>query len=188
MKNSIAKSRLHFIAVKALAAWLLFLTVARADPSPDAKEIAPPWRLQWGESSDQIEALLKGARATIVERRKTDDGEAWTVEGILQSSLRRTIFYFKTGMLIAVELQYQNANWDNNKYNDFMAQIRQRIAAQYGEGQLVARSKTPIEGNIMQTVVGYKWNESNSCLELFYFSAENATEIFRTISVHYKAY
>jgi len=188
MKNPIAKSRLHSIAVKALAALLLLLAAARANPAPDAKEIQPPWRLRWGESAEQIEPLLKGAKANIVERRKTDDGEAWTVEGILQASLRRTIFYFKAGMLISVELQYQDPSWDSNRYNDFMAQIRQRIAAQYGEGQLVARSKTPVEGNVMQTVVGYKWSQNNTSLELFYFSAENATEIYRTISVHYKAY
>jgi hypothetical protein len=40
----------------------------------------------------------------------------------------------------------------------------------------------------MQTVVGYKWNANNTAIQLFYFSAENATEIYRTISVHYKAY
>jgi hypothetical protein len=167
---------------------LLLLATARAEAGADAKEIQPPWRLRWGESSMQIGPLLKGAKATIVEKRKTDDGEAWTVEGLLQASLRRTIFYFKTDMLIGVELQYQDANWDNTKYNDFMAQIRQRIAGLYGEGQLVARSKTPVEGNVMQTVVGYKWSQSSTSLELFYFSAENATEIYRTISVHYKAY
>ncbi len=174
--------------MKALAALLLLVAAARAEPGPEAKEILPPWRMRWGETAEQIEPLLKGAKATVVEKRKTDDGEAWTVEGLLQPSLRRTIFYFKTGMLLGVELQYQDANWDNTKYNDFMAQIRQRIAAQYGEGQLVARSKTPVEGDVMQTVVGYKWSASNSSLELFYFSAENATEIYRTISVHYKAY
>ena len=182
-----AKSRLHFI-VGALAASFLLLAAARADPSPDAKDIQPPWRLRWGESAEQIEPLLKGAKANIVEKRKTDDGEAWTVEGLLQASLRRTIFYFKNGLLIAVELQYQDPSWDSARYNDFMAQIRQRIVAQYGEGQLVARSKEPMDGNVMQTVVGYKWSQSSTSLELFYFSAENATEIYRTISVHYKAY
>src|SRR5258708_23638702 len=118
--RAIEKSRLHFIAVKALAALLLFLVAARAEPGPDAKEIEPPWRLRWGESEEQIESLLKGAKANIVERRKTEDGEAWTVEGLLQASLRRTIFCFKTRMLIAVELQYQDPSWDNGRYYDFM--------------------------------------------------------------------
>jgi len=169
---------------------LLSLAVAaRAEPSPEPKDVQPPFPgMHWGEPSQVIEKLLKGARANIVDKTSTDDIEAWTVEGLVQASLRRTIFHFKTGMLIEVELQYQDPTWDDAKYNDFMGQIRQRIAGRYGEGQLIARSKTPAEGNVVQTVVGYKWSLTNTAIQLFYFSAENSTQIYRTISIHYKAY
>ncbi len=165
---------------------LAFIPTAAAAAPTD--EIKPPFGLQWGESSDHLETLLKGVKATIVEKRDMGDRVAWTVEGLTQAFLRRTIFYFKTGMLIEVELQYQNPQWDNMKYDEFMGQVRQRIEQKYGAGQLIARSKTPEDGNIMQTVVGYKWNQNNTAIQLFYFSAENATQIFRTVSVHYKTY
>jgi hypothetical protein len=38
----------------------------------------------------------------------------------------------------------------------------------------------------MQTLVGYKWDENNTAIQLFYFSAETATQSYRTVSVHYK--
>ncbi|SRR5579862_838016 len=169
---------------------LLFSGAAgRADDTQPTKDVQPPFPgMRWGEPSVAIEKLLKGARANIVEKRKNDSGDVWTVEGLVQASLRRTLFYFKDEMLVEVELQYQNADWDDAKYNDFMGQVRQRIAARYGEGQLIARSKSPQDGNVMQTIVGYKWSLTNTAIQLFYFSAENSTEIYRTISIHYKAY
>jgi hypothetical protein len=39
----------------------------------------------------------------------------------------------------------------------------------------------------MQTVVGYKWNQNNTSIELFYYSAQNGSNVFRTLSVHYKS-
>ncbi|MGC3989904.1 MAG: hypothetical protein QM796_09550 [Chthoniobacteraceae bacterium] len=45
---------------------------------------------------------------------------------------------------------------------------------------------TPDETGVTQTVVGYKWEENNTAIELFYFSAEKGDESFRTVSVHYR--
>jgi hypothetical protein len=122
-----------------------------------------------------------------VERRDVAGRDAWTVEGLVQASLKRTLFYFRGGQLVEVELQYQNADWDTYKYDDFMSQVRQRIEQKYGAGQVLARSKTP-EGDVVQTIVGYKWTQNSTAIELIYFCAENASQIYRTISVHYKAY
>jgi hypothetical protein len=57
----------------------------------------------------------------------------------------------------------------------------------YGVGQLIARTKLP-HGDVMQTLVGYKWNQDDTSIELFYFEAENAAQSFRTVSVHYRSY
>src|SRR5436309_571543 len=65
-----------------------------------AQEIKPPFSLHWGESSEHLEKLLKDARARIVEKRYVEGRTAWTVEGLVQSSLRRTLFYFKTDQLV----------------------------------------------------------------------------------------
>ncbi len=152
------------------------------------REIKPPFGLSWGETDERIEKLLKGAKATIVERRTLDDGRAaWTVEGLVQTGLRRTLFYFRRGELVEVELQYQKDDWDQPKYDAFMGDVRRRIEQRYGVGQQIAR-KTEPEGDVMQTVVGYKWNLNSTAIELVYYSAQQSANVFRTLSVHYKVY
>ncbi|SRR5581483_1363743 len=170
-----------YFAVIAVTLWL----GAHASAQNTGEEIKPPFGLSWGESAERLEKLLKGAKATVVDRHDVDGRQAWTVEGLIQQGLKRTVFYFKNGMLVEVELQYQSSDWDTAKYNDFMAQVRRRIEQKFGTGQLIARSKAP-EGDVMQTVVGYKWNQNNTAIQLFYYAAETATDAFRTVSVHYK--
>jgi hypothetical protein len=162
------------------AAWAQY-----AGDAGGAQQINPPFGLEWGESSDRMERLLEGAKADIVDRHEVGGREAWTVEGLIQQGLRRTVFYFRDSQLVEVELQYQSPDWDVAKYDDFMAQVRRRIEQKFGAGQLIARTREPI-GDVMQTLVGYKWNENNTAIQLFYFSAETATQSYRTVSVHYK--
>ncbi|MEI8341724.1 MAG: hypothetical protein WCH43_09350 [Verrucomicrobiota bacterium] len=150
-----------------------------------ADEIKPPFGLQWGESRERLAKLLAGAKATVVDKHEIEGRESWTVEGLVQQNLRRTVFYFKAGQLVEVELQYQSADWDTAKYDDFMSQVRRRIEQKYGAGQLIARSKRP-EGQVTQTIVGYKWTQGITVLELIYYAAENADLIYRTVSLHYK--
>ena len=87
-----------------------------------------------------------------------------------------------------VELQYQRDDWDQRQYDEFMGQVRQAIQRRFGEGDLIARKTEPAENGVMQTIVGYKWNQNNAAVELFYFCAQNAQNVFRTISVHYKTH
>ncbi|RYD78453.1 MAG: hypothetical protein EOP84_14225 [Verrucomicrobiaceae bacterium] len=152
----------------------------------DNREIKPPFGLGWGETAERLERLLTGAKARIVNRRILDDErEAWDVDGLVQTGLRRTVFYFKRGELVEVELQYQKDDWTQAKYDEFMGQVRRRIEQRYGAGQQIIR-KTEPEGTVMQTIVGYKWNLNNTALELFYYSAQDSQHVFRTMSVHYK--
>lgn len=152
-----------------------------------ADEIPPPFGLQWGESDERLSKLLDGAKARVVDKHMVADREAWTVEGLLQTGLKRTVFYFKNHALVEVELQYQGPDWDTTKYDDFMTAVRRRIEQKYGAGQLIAREKTP-QGDITQTVIGYKWNQNNTAIELIYYCAENGSNTWRTVSVHYKGY
>ena len=171
---------------------LLILMAGRplvAQFAPDtqvAQQINPPFGLEWGESADRMEKLLKGAKADIVDRHDVGGREAWTVEGLIQQGLRRTVFYFRDSQLVEVELQYQSPDWDVAKYDDFMSQVRRRIEQKFGAGQLIARTREPADGDVIQTLVGYKWNENNTAIQLFYFSAETSTQSYRTVSVHYK--
>jgi hypothetical protein len=150
------------------------------------EEIKPPFGLTWGETAVRLERLLTGAKAKIVERRKLEDGrEAWYVEGLIQQGLKRTVFYFRGGQLVEVELQYQKPDWDQEKYDAYMSQVRSVLDRRYGPGQLLAR-KTEPAGDVLQTVVGWKWNQNNAAIEMYYYSAEDPAQVFRTLSVHYK--
>jgi len=176
-----APGQLPKLASLLFTCWLFILPGADAT----AEEIKPPFGLPWGESEEQLAKLLKGAKATVVDKHDIQGREAWTVEGLVQQNLRRTVFYFKLDQLVEVELQYQSADWGTERYDEFMSQIRQRIEQKYGVGQLIARSKRP-EGQVMQTIVGYKWTQGKTALELIYYAAENDSLIYRTVSVHYK--
>jgi len=154
-----------------------------------AEEINPPFGLRWGETADRMERLLQGAKATIVDRRLVDGREAWDVEGLIQTGLKRTVFYFQHAQLVEVELQYQKEDWNDEQYDNFMGDVRKRLEQKYGEGQLVARrTEQEPATDIMKKIVGYKWNQNNTAIELVYFAATNASKAFRTLSVHYKTY
>jgi hypothetical protein len=168
--------------------WLPLLLLFLAVLAPaSAEEIKPPFNLRWGETTERMERLLKGAKATIVTRRNIQGREAWEVEGLLQAGLKRTVFYFIGGELVEVELQYQKEEWDEAKYDGFMGDVRRKLEDRYGPGQLIARKKDP-EGDVMQTLVGWKWNQNNTAIELIYFSAQSPSYVYRTLSVHYKTY
>ena len=172
--------------VRSVLAQCLALVLG-ASAANAAEEIKPPFGLIWGETPERLERLLKNAKATIIEKRKMEGGrEAWHVEGLVQTGLKRTVFYFRPSGLCEVELQYQRQDWDQTKYDEYMGQIRRSIEKRFGPGQLIAR-KTEPEGDVIQTVVGYKWNHNNAAIELFYYSAQNGGNVFRTLSVHYKA-
>lgn len=164
----------------ALITWLLVGPAAMA-----VEDIRPPFGLQWEESPDRLQAILDKAKATVVKKENVGDREAWTVQGIVHAGLRQTVFYFKDGGLVEVELQYHSDEWDARNYETFMADVRRKIEERFGQGQLLKRSKTT-EGSVIQTMVAYKWNQNRTSIHLVYFAAEDANLIYPTISVHYK--
>ena len=160
----------------------LFLPFAPAN----AEEMRPPFGLNWGESQPRMQTLLTGAKAKIVERRVLEGRDMWVVEGLVQTNLKRTVFYFRNGGLVEVELRYQNSDWVDTEYNTFLAQLRSKIESRFGQGKLIARSKTPVN-DVTQTLVGYRWEKVSTIMEIIYFAAENPSQVYRTVSLHYKA-
>lgn len=153
------------------------------------EEIKPPFGLVWGETATRIERLLRNAKAEIKDKRTVQGGlTAWDVEGLVQAGLKRTVFYFRGDELAEVELIYARDDWDQRKYDEFMGQVRQAIQRRYGDGTLTVRKTEPVDQQVIQTVVGYKWNQNNAAIELYYYSAQNTPHIFRAISVHYKSF
>lgn len=151
-----------------------------------AAEVRPPFGLAWGETPDHLSTLLQGAGAKIVSKGKSGERDVWTVEGLLQPRLKRTLFYFQSATLAEVELQYEDATWDVAHYDTFLGEVRTKIEQLYGPGTLIARQKAPT-GDVTETVVGYQWKLDSGSMQLFYFSAERGADVFRNVSVHYKA-
>ncbi len=151
-----------------------------------AEELLPPFGFRWNDTMARVDAVLKGAKATIVSREKKENRQIWTVEGLVHPGLKRTLFTFKGGALFGVELQYEYPDWSIERYNERMGEIRRYFDTKYGTGKLVSRTRDT-DSDVIQTLVGYQWTIGATMLELFYFSAQHDALVFRTISVDYKA-
>jgi hypothetical protein len=172
-----------------IARWLffsLFLVLIAGSSARGAEELLPPFGFRWSDTMSRVEAVLKGAKAQVVSREKKENREVWTVEGLIHPGLKRTLFTFKQGALFGVELQYEYPGWTIEHYNERMGEIRRYFDAKYGTGKLVSRTRDS-NTDVIQTLVGYQWMIGATMLELFYFSAQHDSLVYRTISVDYKA-
>ncbi len=171
----------------ALLLILLHLAPAFLPRAAGSTDILPPFGLEWGESTTRMEQMLKNAKARIVERRTINRRAVWVVEGLQQANLRRTLFHFRNSGLEEVELQYENSGWSQAQYNQFLSELRTRIERRYGTGKLSAQKRETVADGVLQTVVGYHWNRGPSQIEIIYYAAEKSPDIYRTVSLHYKA-
>ena len=169
----------------------IFLFVSAAlffgiSPTRATDELLPPFGFRWNDPMTRVEAVLKGAKAQTVSREKKESREVWTVEGLVHPGLKRTLFTFKGGALTQIELQYEYPGWTLEHYNNRMGEIRRYFDAKYGTGRLISRSRDN-DTDVIQTLVGYQWVVGKSALELFYFSAQKEPNVYRNITVTYKA-
>jgi hypothetical protein len=165
----------------------LYLSMSCAPKaSGAADELVPPFGFRWNDSMARVEAVLHGAKAKITSREKKENREIWSVEGLVHPGLKRTLFTFKNRSLLEVELQYEYPDRTIEWYNQRMGEIRKYFDEKYGTGKLVSRSRDT-DTDIIQTLVGYQWMVGATMLELYYFSAQHDTLVYRTISVDYKA-
>jgi hypothetical protein len=164
---------------------LLLLSLA-LESATGTEDLTPPFGFRWNDPMSRVEAVLKGAKATIISREKKENREVWTVEGLVHPGLKRTLFTFKGGALFGVELQYEYPDWSIERYNERMGEIRRYFDGKYGTGKLVSRTRDT-DSDVIQTLVGYQWTIGATMLELFYFSAQHDQLVFRTISVDYKS-
>lgn len=162
------------------------LSLAFSISASAVEDIPPPFGFKWNDSMTKLEGVLVGAKAKIVSRERKEKRDVWTVEGLVQPGLRRTIFIFRDGFLREVELQYEYPDWTIERYNDRMGEIRRYFDAKFGTGKLISRARDT-DSDVVQTLVGYQWIVGGTMLELFYFSAQRDKDVFRSISVSYKA-
>lgn len=160
------------------------LTVGRL---PAAEEIKVPFNFQWGESAQRLEDSLKRVQAKVVERKQVQNRQCLVVEGIPQKLLQRALFYFESDALNEIELHYGDPNWDATQYGSFFDQTRRNIEKKYGIGRVIARQKTR-DGDVLQTVIGYQWVQDMATLSLYYYTAEQAAQSYRLLSLHYRGF
>ena len=154
------------------------------------EDIPPPFGFRWNDSAAKVEQVLVAAKAKIVTREKKEKRDVWTVEGLVQPGLKRTLFEFKEGFLVEVELQYEYDKWTIENYNDRMGEIRRYFDAKFGTGKLVSRTRDT-DSDVVQTLVGYQWivgeravGRCSNCS----ISPRSAKQlVYRTITVTYKA-
>jgi hypothetical protein len=178
IKNEARKFHLFLVMLIGLV-----VSINQANASDD---IPPPFGFRWNESSSRVEQVLGGAKAKIVSKDKKEKRDVWTVEGLVQPGLKRTLFGFREGFLIEVELQYEYPEWTIERYNERMGEIRRYFDGKFGTGKLVSRTRDT-DSDVIQTLVGYQWLVGNTMLELFYFSAQRDPNVFRSITVTYKS-
>jgi hypothetical protein len=170
-----------------LAASVAFLIAAF--PARAVDDIPPPFGFHWNDSMTKVEQVLLGAKdkPKIVTKERKEKRDVWTVEGLVHPGLKRTLFTFKEGSLVEVELQYEYPGRSIEWYNERIHDIRVYWDAKYGTGKLVSRVRPDTDSDVIQTLVGYQWIVGGTMLELFYFSAQHDTMLFRSITVTYKA-
>ncbi|HEV3408683.1 MAG TPA: hypothetical protein VG095_00180, partial [Chthoniobacterales bacterium] len=96
----------------------LLVSLLIAGPIVAVEDIPPPFGFRWNDPAGKVEQVLTAAKARIVSREKKEKREVWTVEGLVQPGLKRTIFEFKEGFLVEVELQYEYDKWTIENYNN----------------------------------------------------------------------
>ena len=132
--------------MRLVSEWLLWplaalLGLVIATPAY-SQEVVPPFGFYWGEGQKKIEKVVGRDGAQIVEKSNVRGRDAWTIEGLIQPALQRTIVYFGTDKdLVEVELQYQHSDWDLVAYEQFLDSARQRLEARYGTATVLAKDK-----------------------------------------------
>jgi hypothetical protein len=150
-------------------------------------DIKPPFNLAWGKPAIELEEALLGGSGRIVERKRiAGGGESWQVEGLPQPALQRAVFHLPKHQLAAVELQYGKEDWAPENYDALMQSVKGALEAKHGPGVLIARRQDTARG-VLQTLLGYRWENASGAVELVYFAAQNPENLYRTVSLHYTA-
>ena len=179
-----------------LATTILMTTVGGAAAQQQAlKEIKIPYSLSWGDSIDKVRGMINALKAREIACNEKSLGKVvLEAEGLSigDSLLRKSLFSFKDGALIEVELQYDDPAWDAEKTVDFFDRTRRRIDERYGLGTLlVNRVKDHPQGEGLPkettyTLIIYQWSQPTVSLELNYYSFEEKEKFLRIVSLHYK--
>lgn len=161
-----------------------------------SREIKVPYALAWGDSVEKIREMLRAVKATESGMSEKTPGRV-VIEAaglsVGDKLLKKSLFTFREGSLVEVELQYNDPTWDGAQAVDFFDRTRRRVDERYGPGTLQtnkvkehpADEKIPEEMNY--TLIIYRWNQPAVVLELTYYCVEKSQQAYRLVSLNYKA-
>lgn len=166
-----------------------------AQENPGIRGIKVPYGLAWGDGVDKVREMLGAVKAREVSFAEKAPGKfVLEADGLAVGDqlLKKSIFVFRDGLLVEVELQYADPAWDGVRAVDFFDRTRRRIDERYGPGTLLVNQvKVPppdpgAPKDVDYTLIIYRWNQSACALELNFYSIEEKERALRIVSLHYK--
>lgn len=179
-----------------LACALLFFAFPCRAQQSSSQGIKVPYALAWGDSIDKVREMLNAVKARETALSQKSPGK-FVLEaeglGVGDQLLKKSLFTFRDGSLVEVELQYGDPSWDGEKTLDFFDRTRRRIGERYGTGSLIVNkirehpSGEKVPQDVTYTLIIYQWTQPTASLELDYYGVEGVEQALRLVSLHYKA-
>lgn len=158
-----------------------------------------PYALAWGDSVEKVREMLNAVKGRETAFSQKAPGK-FVLEaeglGVGDQLLKKSLFTFRDGALVEVELEYGDPSWDGEKTLDFFDRTRRRIGERYGTGILIVNklkerpSGDKVPQDMTYTLIIYQWTQPTVALELNYYSVEEGTgesaKALRLVSLHYK--
>lgn len=166
---------------------------------PAAHVIKIPYALAWGDSVEKVREMLNAVKGRETAFSQKAAGK-FVLEaeglGVGDQLLKKSLFTFRDGSLVEVELDYGDPSWDGEKTLDFFDRTRRRIGERYGTGILIVNklkerpSGDKMPQDMTYTLIIYQWTQPTVALELNYYSVEEGSgekaKALRLVSLHYK--
>ena len=157
--------------------------------------IRVPYGMAWGDSPEKVRDMIRAVKAQETGfSAKSPGKDVLEAQGLAVGDqlLKKSLFTFRDGSLVEIEMQYGDSTWDAEKTLDFFDRTRRRINERYGTGTLLvnqikerpAGEKIP-EG-MSYTLIVYEWSQPAVALQLDYYAVEEKEKALRLVSLHYK--
>jgi hypothetical protein len=166
-----------------------------AQDNSGTRGIKVPYGLAWGDGVDKVRGMLGAVKAREVSFAEKAPGKfVLEAEGLALADplLKKSLFVFRDGLLVEVELQYADPGWDAVRAVDFFDRTRRRVDDRYGAGTLLVNQvkvAPPDPGaprDMDYTLIIYRWNQPACSLELSFYAIEEKERSLRIVSLHYK--
>jgi hypothetical protein len=173
---------------------LLFCTVSSAQHQ-SVQGIRVPYGMAWGDSPEKVRDMIRAVKAQETGfSTKSPGKDVLEAQGLAVGDplLKKSLFTFREGSLVEIEMQYGDSTWDAEKTLDFFDRTRRRINERYGTGTLLVNqikehpAGEQVPEGMSYTLIVYEWSQPSVALQLDYYAVEEKEEALRLVSLHYK--